>query len=89
MQEHEIKISARLAAIEEVVASALALVFERAGVPEEDIQGMYRKLNAKAENVTLRGYVPVESDHVAGEFQESVRYLAVAIEASRQALRRS
>lgn len=83
MQEHEITIAVRTQAMETVMTEVVGAMLSVSGLSEAAIQKMYRRVTATTDAVSISGVDPVESDHVAGEFQDAVRYLVKEIESAR------
>ncbi|MBA2125080.1 hypothetical protein DLM45_02415 [Hyphomicrobium methylovorum] len=83
MQEHEITIAVRTQAMETVMTEVVGAMLSVSGLSEAAIQEMYRRVTATTDGVSISGVDPVESDHVAGEFQDATRYLVKEIESAR------
>ena len=80
MQENEIKLHARLAALEYVLIQVAKTAYLTAGLNEDHFRMMRENARAKLNEETFPGIDPSLSDHIADEIATEVESLFSAIE---------
>ena len=79
-EEQEIRLSARLAAIEHLLARLFAIHYLSTGRTIDQVKATHKRLIEQARIETLPSAEPVQSDHVAAEYETELDRLLRAVE---------
>jgi hypothetical protein len=80
MTEEELKLQARLAAIEYMVANLFHLLHRLGGSTPEQIQQTHEQVREVLRHATIRGVDPAQSDQFVGEVRAAVENILIQIE---------
>jgi hypothetical protein len=85
LEERELKLEARLIAIEQTIADLYKMIYALCGLTDEHVALKHEKFRAYLKTLTIPGVDPVQSDAAASEIEAAFEHLLGVIEDAREA----
>jgi hypothetical protein len=88
VDEEQIKLEARLIAIEHLIINLYRITYDLAGASDETVEAVHKRALAELEQETFQGTDPALSDLWAAEIRDAVSKLLTEISATRRAAKK-